>query len=555
MMIHVFNAHRVMSTNQPNVLGIRIPLRTAWNLAALTDLLKNYHDQFLLQLLTFGFPIARNYHAPPPCPNYINHAGAINHKQHIEAYIQKEIALQATIGPFSLPPFLGNIGISPLSTPEKKGCTDRRVIMDLSFPPGRSVNDLIDKTIYMGQHIKLTYPTIDALAERVASIGQGALLWKRDLKRAFRQIPVCPGDYSLLGWRWQNQLYFDIKMPMGLTSAAYCCQRITNAIAHIMEQAGFFVVNYLDDFGSAEPTHLAAQSFDHLSQIFQVIGVQEAPEKASPPSTIMTFLGIQINTESMTLQVDPEKLTEISKLLAFWLNQVVFTRKDLERLVGKLQFKAVCVRGARVFTARLFNILRGLPDSEYFYITDEMFADLRWWKTFMRTYDGVSILWLKNIRPEEELFATDASLTAQAAVFEQQAFFIPTPHHIAELKNIAHLELFAVLIALKMWAKQLTGLYITIFCDNQSAVHCINSGKAHDSKMQHLLRCITYVTCTHQMVVRCKYIPSRLNTLPDLLSRSIQDRQAMQEALHTCLRENITIVEVPDNIVNIECQW
>ena len=45
-------------------------------------------------------------------------------------------------------------------------------------------------------------------------------MFKRDLKRAYRQIPVDPGDIHVLGYKWDNKLYFDTALPMGLKSAA-----------------------------------------------------------------------------------------------------------------------------------------------------------------------------------------------------------------------------------------------------------------------------------------------------------------------------------------------
>jgi hypothetical protein len=35
-----------------------------------------------------------------------------------------------------------------------------------------------------------------------------------DLKRAYRQFPIDPGDYRFLGYSWRNQLYFDKERPM-----------------------------------------------------------------------------------------------------------------------------------------------------------------------------------------------------------------------------------------------------------------------------------------------------------------------------------------------------
>ena len=212
----------------------------------------------------------------------VNHRGAELFPDVIGSYVLKELRLGSTMGPFTFPPFLSRIGISPLSTRQKRDSLDRRVIMDPSFPFGASVNHHISKTCYMGEAVKLSYPTIDS---RITQLGPCCALYKKDLSRYFHQVPVCPLDYSLLGWRWCNLLFFDKCMPMGLHSAAYVCQRITNAIVHIHNQMGHFSINYLDDFGSAELWSNVWDSYWALERLLIQLGVQEAKEKAVKPTT------------------------------------------------------------------------------------------------------------------------------------------------------------------------------------------------------------------------------------------------------------------------------
>ncbi|MBL0686694.1 MAG: hypothetical protein JJV94_02575 [Sulfurospirillum sp.] len=45
--------------------------------------------------------------------------------------------------------------------------------------------------------------------------GRGCPLMKQDLSRAFRHLPVDPGDFNLLGWAWQGWKYFDKSLIMG----------------------------------------------------------------------------------------------------------------------------------------------------------------------------------------------------------------------------------------------------------------------------------------------------------------------------------------------------
>ena len=67
---------------------------------------------------------------------------------------------------------------------------------------GSSVNDRIDKDRYLGVAIELAYPTIDSFATMVKAVGPGALMYKRDLHRAYRQIWTDPFDIPYHGFFW-----------------------------------------------------------------------------------------------------------------------------------------------------------------------------------------------------------------------------------------------------------------------------------------------------------------------------------------------------------------
>ena len=219
-------AYTVIESGVPNKMGCRIPIKSTWNIPVLQKLLAKYHDKDVVEWLQFSFSISRDNNCPDPIPATTNHMGALMFPHIIEQYIDTEIRLGVAMGPFSIPPFINRIGISPLSTRKKRDSMDRHIILDLSFPIGHSVNDGIDKNFYCGEQICLTYPTIDTLAERVATLGVGCLMWCKDLQRFFRQLPLCPWDYSLIGYRWNNMITFDKSVPMGLRSMAYAHKKL-----------------------------------------------------------------------------------------------------------------------------------------------------------------------------------------------------------------------------------------------------------------------------------------------------------------------------------------
>ena len=231
-------AHRITDSGRPNKYGCRIPLHSKINLALFDCFLLDYEDREIIDWLTFGFSIARSDKVPDPQPANCNHLGATRFPRDVDQYIESELSEGHTLGPFNMPPFTHRIGISPLSSRPKKEINKCRIILDLSYPIGASVNDGISKFDYCGKSIRLSYPTIDTLAARVFMLGRNCLMWKKDLWKCFRQLILCPRDFSLIGYRWRNMLFFDKVMPMGLRSATYVCQRLTNAIVYVHKQMG-----------------------------------------------------------------------------------------------------------------------------------------------------------------------------------------------------------------------------------------------------------------------------------------------------------------------------
>ena len=106
----------------------------------------------------------------------------------------------------------------------KRDSADFRIIHDLSFPEYGSVNSGIPKDSYLSEDFKLRLPCVDRLVSFIPSKGHGCKIFKRDLRRAFRQIAVDPRDIPLLGFQVDNQIYFHCVLPFGGRSCVLCCQ-------------------------------------------------------------------------------------------------------------------------------------------------------------------------------------------------------------------------------------------------------------------------------------------------------------------------------------------
>ena len=544
---------RVWEQGYPNRFGARIPIKNKWNLEKFKQMLGTYQDREVVEWIKYGWPSGRLPSLGPPKKTYKNHKGATDFPEALKRYIRKEKSKDMVMGPFEVIPFDKHIGISPISTRPKKLTDERRVIIDLSFPMGEAVNDGMIKDNYLGRQVKLTFPRVDDLALRIYTLGKTARMFKIDLSRYFRQLPLDPGDYSLIGYVIDNQLYFDKMIPMGMRTAPYIAQRVTNAIRYIHEQMKYYLLNYVDDFLGAEVQEIVWEAYKYLNMILEEIGVETAPEKMVPPTSRIQFLGITLDSQTMTMEIPRDKIKEIMKELDTWTYRTKATRTEAESLVGKLQFMGKCVKPGRVFIARLINWMKTLSRQGKHTIQLEARKDIAWWGRFLPQYNGISIIWMQAVPGTDTVIATDASKKGFGGIAGQQYFRGEFPPEW-ENRNIAELEIMAVIIALKIWGTRLQAKYFWIHVDNEAVATVINSGAARDPQLQTALREIAMIAAQHQFIIKCKHISGVSNRIPDWLSRwgEPKARKLFREYAQN---KNLKECELPPNHLEYNNKW
>ena len=522
---------RVAAGGYPNVYGARVPVQSSWNISWMKRELSDYHDQKVLEFLQFGWPANRMPSALDPTLCTGNYASAIKYPQHINHYIEKELRHNAVLGPFTSIPFSSRVGVSPLSTRPKRATAERRTILDLSWPHGYSVNDYTPKDSYLGHPVSLRYPSIDDLARRMVELGPDCVMFKRDTSRCFRWLPLDPFDYSLFGYKWNDQYFFDKVLAMGRRISPYICQRVTNAIAYIYRKSEFFVLNYVDDFVGAEKRQIVHKAYCHLGTVMSEAGPKENVDKAVAPSPIIEFLGVTFNAIEGMMEVSPDRIDELKILLASWLDRRVCSLHDLQSLVGKLQFVAACIRPGRVFISQLLNTLQRHHGNRGKIVKKKLKKDVHWWLVFLPQYNGVSVTWMRQFYCPNKVLSADASERAVGGYWtSKQYWYTRTPTCWREV-NIAYMELWAIIISLRVWGPCISGCRIVMKCDNESVVNVLNFGRARDMFLQAGLREAAFLQATYRFELRVVHLTSQQNEVSDWLSRwwSSTARKAFRE--------------------------
>ena len=230
-----------------NFEGAQCRVPSGLNIEARKRSLVDYMDTQLVGFLEFGWPIKFDSLAVLSS-TLENHASALQHSGDIDFYIDTEVAHEALLRPFNGPP-VAPMHVSPLMTRTKKDSIHRRVIMDMSWPEGASVNEGVDGDWYLGEEVHIKLPTVLFMEERLIELGPGAYMFKTDLARGYRQLRVDPTDWSLLGLQHEGKFYLDVCPPFGLKTSALLMQRTSEAIAYIHGCHSYKTRPYLDDLG------------------------------------------------------------------------------------------------------------------------------------------------------------------------------------------------------------------------------------------------------------------------------------------------------------------
>ena len=383
----------VSKSGVPNYQGCRIPIpHSKLNISVWREKLLGYEDYAVCDLLEFGFPL--DYKGDTlDFSSRRDHKGAREHAAFVSGYLERECRLGRMAGPFLSNPFPVPMMVSPINTVPKDDPSERRVIVDLSWPPGRSVNFGISKDFYLDNLIDMKYASVADVCKMVMEVGRGACIFKRDLRHAYRQLPIDPGDYRYLGYHWKNQYYHDLVLVMGQRNAGMACARTTDAVCFIHESGGHRATNYLDDLIGVAPPLLAPEEYRKMGHLLHELGLEENKPKACPPATSQVVLGVLIDTNALTISVTSDRLHEIKHLVAIWLEKETAAKSDLRSLCGKLLYCVKCVRQSRTFPNRALQVLRNFPKGKRVVsLTDSFRKDMMWWSRFVESFNGVSFI-------------------------------------------------------------------------------------------------------------------------------------------------------------------
>lgn len=525
---HIFKIyHQVKRTGLPNMLGARqrVPSllnHQVWRAAATG----HPDDQLVLDGLEFGFPL--QYVGPPlDRENRPSHPSADAHMDHVRRYIDIETNNNALLGPFTRPPFKQWFNISPIMTRPKSESNKRRIIVDMSFPPGANVNDHVHKNVIFGVQHTHNLPTVQDTVRVIQAKNFRVLLATLDIERAYRNIPSCPLDFPLLGIRVDGHYFVDAAMPFGARNSSFYMQKVADFIVRALAVRGIKCHLYLDDMILELDQHQDCQArFREVMALYRALGLPISYSKIQPPSSHVVYLGIAIDVANRTLRIPYKKIEQFLVLVRWTLGQDTVTKKLVQSIVGKINHIARCAHPARLFMARILQALRDAHHQEFVKV-DGMRQDLHWFCLFLKTYNGVSII---NTGRPAKVISADSCLTGGGATDMTRYYHLTYSHAIASTHHINTLEALNCLVALRtLVSASDRDSVIELCCDNSATISALAFGRARDPVLLGICRAVWYLAVKMDIHLVYTHVPGARMQVADALSRAhISDSDAIR---------------------------
>lgn len=442
--------------------------------------------------------------------------------------IQNEIQLGRIAGPFTSPP-LADYVCSPIGLRPKKQAGHYRIIHDLSYPGESSVNANIPDAAKSVQ-----YETLDHVISLLENSGTTSYMAKADILEAYRQVPIHPESYGLLGFQFQGEYYIDICLPMGLACSCAIFEEFSTAVQWILTHKLNIshVSHILDDFVFINASH--HQTLSHLfafTSLCDTVGIPLKHSKTCFPTQTMEVHGIMLDSVRMEARLPLDKLSKCKSLLTDLRQRKRVTLKVIQSVIGTLHFACKAIQQGRPFMRRICDLTRGVSQGHHHIrITLEAKRDIDCWLQFLEHFNGTSVflssVWFSS--PSINLYTDSAGSKGYAAIFGSQWFYGPFPKIWVD-HSITFKELFPIVLSLEVWGTFLQNKKVMFHTDNESCVAIINKQTSKDTHIMSLVRRLVLASLKNNIMFRAIHISGAHNLLADCLSR-FQVTQAMNLA-------------------------
>ena len=236
-----------------------------------------------------------------------------------------------------------------------------------------------------------------------------------------------------------------------------------------------------------------------------------------------------IDSFSKTISIPIKKVHKAIEMINKLLEKGKATVKFMQQITGLLNWMCRCLYPARAFTMHIYAKFNNeaLKKHHHIRVDRELKADLKVWRMLLvnpEIYSHPFFDFNSSVIADEVGFFTDASKNENlgfGCVCFPNYTYARWEEGFISLSNpsIDYLELFALMVAIVLWADRFKNGRIIVNCDNMGMVFIINRASAKNPRAMSLIRLITLVSMKNNCRFFARHIKGVKNKMADDLSR------------------------------------
>ena len=377
----------------------------------------------------------------------------------------------------------------------------------------------------LNSHMKNQHFKMEGIHKVKELLRRGDWMCSVDLKDAYLSVPIAESHRKFLRFIWEGTTYEFTCLPFGLCSAPRIFTKLLRPVMAHLRFRGLRLVIYLDDI-----LLMAEDRETLLKQVHQTITLLEQLgftvnrlKSILDPCHQIIYLGLQVDTTSMTLSLPTEKMQQIINSCKLILTKESITAQELAAVIGRMSAARLAVLPAPLHTRHLQHQLiqtqkRSFSLKTKVTLSQGSLEEIQWWIHHLQEWNGRDIAH----PPPDLIVRSDASLQGWGAVSNGTRTGGPWSGQEKTL-HINSLELLAGSFAIRTFTKHRNNIHVLLQMDNSTAVAYVNKMGGTRSLSLSLQACHLWQWCLERRILlSAEHLPGIANTVADQESRQVE---------------------------------